>query len=82
MNKVMIVMLDGSQMLFPEEYAKKVIRKNALVLEGIEYSKQIKDPETPASSRQFFERELKRVMNSIRTINRQVPACGITVREV
>lgn len=82
MNKVMIVMLDGSQMLFPKEYAKKVIRKNALVLEGIEYQKQIKDPETPDSSRVFFQRELDRVMRSIRSINRQVPPCGTTVREV
>ena len=41
----------------------------------------IQEPDDVEGVGRAFERELKRVMNSIRTINRQVPACGITVRE-
>lgn len=81
MDKVMIVMLDGSKMLFPAEYAKKVIRKNELVLAAVEYQNQMKDPAITPEVKRFFSRELDRVMRSIRSINRQVPPCGITVRE-
>lgn len=81
MSKVMIVMLDGSKMLFPAEYAKKVVRKNELVLAAVEYQNQMKDPSITPEVKKFFDRELTRVMKSIRSLNRQIPPCGTTIQE-
>lgn len=80
MNKVMIVMLDGSKMLFPAEYAKKVIRKNELVNLVINYQKQLKSEAANSRFRVFLEDEINRAMQAIRSINRQVPPCGEVVR--
>lgn len=80
MNKVMIKMVDGTTMLFPVEYAKKIMRKNALVELVLNYQEQMKTLETDSILNSHLEHEIKRAVNQIRRINRQVPPCGEVVR--
>ena len=77
MDKVMIQMLDGTKMLFPKEYAKKVNRKNELVLHAMFHQKMIQQND---GNREIYHAMLNKIMSQIRTLNRQIPPCGEVVR--
>jgi len=82
MDKVMIVMCDGTKMLFPQEYAKKVMKKNDLVVQAMFYQKCMEEnkfSETDDYTR-YLQSKLQKIVQQIRTINRQVPPCGEVVR--
>lgn len=74
-------MADGSKMMFPVEHAKKVQRKNALVLRAVQLQNILKTAAQGGATIPAVDEELTRVMRSIRSLNRQIPPCGTTVRE-
>ena len=80
MEKVMIQMVTGTKMLFPKQYAKKVMRKNELVIRAMQLQEILNTTKQMGCTVPAVEQELAKTMRSIRTINRQVPPCGEVVR--
>ena len=70
-------MATGEKMLFPAQYAKKVERKNQLVLRAMQLDQLRK--QAPGIAPEVTN-ELKKVMGQIIRINRQIPPCGEVVR--
>lgn len=77
MEKVMIEMVTGTKMLFPAQYAKKVIKKNELVRKAYELDQLRK--QAPGVEPEVIA-ELKKIMGQIIRLNRQIPPCGEVVR--
>lgn len=80
MDKVWILMLDGSLMEFPAEHAKKVIRKNDLVRLAIFNQELLNDDRSTDVEKAFYTKRLQQIMQGIRRLNRQIPPCGVTIR--
>jgi hypothetical protein len=80
MEKVLITMVTGQKMLFPAQYAKKVIRKNELVDKAYQLQKILKVGLCSFELTKDFENELNKTMRQIRSLNRQIPPCGEVVR--
>lgn len=73
-------MVDGSKMMFPAQYAKKVIKKNELVAKVIKLQNILKVGLSSVELTQDFEKEILKSMQQIRSLNRQIPPCGQVVR--
>ena len=73
-------MITGEMMLFPKQYAKKVMRKNELVNKAIQLQSILRTTKQMGATVPVVEDELKKVMGQIIRINRQIPPCGEVVR--
>lgn len=73
-------MVTGEMMLFPKQYAKKVIRRNELAISAMALQKALVKVHQANKTCNELDNELREVMEKIVRLNRQIPPCGEVVR--
>ena len=79
MEKVLITMLTGEKMLFPTQYAKKVMKRNELATKAYALQKVLVKVHQANKTCIELDNELRETMDKIVRLNRQIPPCGEVV---